>query len=145
MTVTFEENNSQPRHTEERFQPDVYGSNETRQGAIAVATLLQNLLIMRPGDIPTQPRMGVDIGSYQFEYASQDTLDQISSAFMSQATAWVPRAGVRSARAYLMDDGNRGKSLAILVRLPVELGFPDGELGLFAGKDGNRTISNFYF
>jgi len=57
---------------------------------LAVAQIIQNLIIIEPGTYPNKPDLGVGIKNYLFEFLTADTKSSISSKIKTQINEFIP-------------------------------------------------------
>ena len=57
---------------------------------LAVAQIIQNLIIIEPGTYPNKPDLGVGIKNYLFEFLTSEIKSSISSKIKTQINEFIP-------------------------------------------------------
>ena len=70
--------------TEHNFGYNEFNKANSYTGMVALAKLIQNLLITEPGTLPSCPNYGVGIDSYRMEFSNADTYNTITSSLSDQ-------------------------------------------------------------
>lgn len=62
----------------------------TLSGINAAAKLLLNLILMKPGTIPSSPEMGVNLAKYRFDEIDESLLTNMQTDIHSQINLYLP-------------------------------------------------------
>lgn len=63
---------------------------EQRTNKVALAQVIQNIILFRQGNYPNQPELGVGIEDYLFEPSTNDTLSKLKNKIDEQIKKFVP-------------------------------------------------------
>ena len=76
--------------TEHNFGYNEFSKNNSYTGMVALAKLIQNMLITEPGTLPSCPKYGVGIDTYRMEFSNSDTYSTIISNISDQIDTYLP-------------------------------------------------------
>ena len=75
--------------TEQNFGYNEFNKANSYTGMVALAKLIQNLLITEPGTLPSCPKYGVGIDTYRMEFSNSDTYSKIISNISEQIDTYL--------------------------------------------------------
>lgn len=79
-----------PLSKEQTLWVDDFSNAKEVDELTAVAIRLNNLILMDPGTMPNDPKMGVGIRKYKFEYANTDTIYKLRNNILEQMELYLP-------------------------------------------------------
>jgi hypothetical protein len=68
-----------------------YNKLDTSTGYVAYASLILQLLFMKPGTYPNSPNLGLDIGKYQFDLFDESEINEIEREIRDQLHQYLPQ------------------------------------------------------
>lgn len=71
--------------SEVSFGVDNFGKSKILTDVDTVATLLLRLFLLRPGQLPSQPHIGININKYLYKFADDIHVEQLRSEILEQA------------------------------------------------------------
>lgn len=79
-----------PLTTENTLWVDDFSKAKEVDELTAVAIRLNNLILMDQGTMPNDPKMGVGIRKYKFEYANTETIYKLRNDILEQMETYLP-------------------------------------------------------
>ena len=79
-----------PLTTENTLWVDDFSKAKEVDELTAVAIRLNNLILMDQGTMPNDPKMGVGIRKYKFEYANTETIYKLRNDILEQMEMYLP-------------------------------------------------------
>lgn len=101
-----------------------FGKNELGKPKIltekeSVCNIILNLLLMKPGNLPSMPHIGINIQQYLYKVENSFDVDELKNKIYAQAKELLP---------YVLNDGiqvfttdQNGKSV-LLINFPISIG-----------------------
>lgn len=71
--------------SEVEYGLDNFGKAKVLNTSESVATVLLHLLFLRPGQLPSQPHIGIDISKYLYQFEEDISVDQLRNEITAQA------------------------------------------------------------
>lgn len=127
--VCFEEDNFQ--------QPKVLNIKES------IAQLFLNIFLMKPGNMPSLPNIGINIEKYLYEFEENIDLDELKKEIFNQCSQLVSFVSLGEIQAYVLPYED---TTILLIVIPI-LDFDDsGEDGLIFSfqRDTDNQLSFRY-
>ena len=75
--------------TEHNFGYNEFSKANSYSGMVALAKLIQNLLITEPGTLPSCPNYGVGIETYKMEFSNSDTYSRMINVISEQIDTYL--------------------------------------------------------
>ena len=72
------------------FSIDNFNRPAEYENTLALAKLIQNLILMEPGTYPNMPEMGVNIGKYRFEFLDSQLIRLLKDKITEQIQIYIP-------------------------------------------------------
>jgi len=79
-----------PLTTENTLWVDDFSKAKEVDELTAIAIRLNTLILMDPGTMPNDPKMGVGIRKYKFEYANTETIYKLRNDILEQMEMYLP-------------------------------------------------------
>ena len=76
--------------TEQTLWVDDFNISKEVDELTAIAIRLNNLIMMNPGTMPNDPKMGVGVRKYNFEYANTETIYKLRNDILEQMELYLP-------------------------------------------------------
>lgn len=115
------------------FGIDNFGKQKMLTQAQSVAQVLINLLLMRPGQMPSLPHLGINIKQYLYKFEEDIDVSYIKAQISSQCSALLPYIDLSSMQMLLFPYENES-ILFIYIPLSVE-----GETIVIGFKRNNKS------
>ena len=84
---------------------DNFNQPKVKEGNMALAQLILNLLLTEPGTYPDTPELGINIASYQFEFLNSETITKIQNKITEQINLYIPSNNID--KVLVMKNNNR--------------------------------------
>ena len=83
-----------------------FNESKNYDGLLALAKLIQNLVIAEVGTYPNNPDLGIGIQQYKFEFLDDITINKIQSKIELQLAKYIPDSGVDNIVIEKSNDNN---------------------------------------
>lgn len=125
------------------FGKDNFSKPRMLSNKDTICNLILNLLLMKPGNLPTQPELGIDIKSYLYKDEDQIDVNELRNKIYNQCQEFLPYIISNDIKFYINTVG--GKNVLMLY-LPIVLeGINDGILYAFQDDNAGGVNSGFKF
>lgn len=84
------------------FGFNALGKQKTLDEPNTVAQLLLDLFLMRPGQLPSLPHIGMDLRQYLYKFEEDISIDQIRSNIMDQCSALSTYLDIRNIMVFIL-------------------------------------------
>lgn len=119
------------------FYMDDFGKPKMYTDKESIAKMILNLLLLKPGNLPSQPFMGVDIRKYLYMREDEIDVNEIKNAIYNSCHSLLPYI-MGDIKVYLKDADTEDRRKVLILYFPLTI---DGETDpLFVGV--SRTGSN---
>lgn len=120
---------------------------EFYEDRVALARMIQNILVTKKGTYPNNPTFGVGIEDYLFDFANNTTKSELSSSITEQLNLWLDTKDdihIEHNLQFVKTDNNAYTTLAIFFNVYSDTKSGDTELYkftlFFTGDQKNRKI-----
>lgn len=125
------------------FGLNSFGKQDILTNKETIAQLIENLLFLRPGQLPSMPFIGIDIYKYINPMIDDQELANLSERIVSQCSVLLPYMEFTGVTVKSMVFQNRP---ILLIIIPINVDGESETLLLGARKDTNgRVIFNYEF
>lgn len=83
------------------FGLDNFGKQKSLTQAQTIGQMLVNLLLMKPGQMPSLPHIGIDIKQYLYKFEEDIDVSYIKSQISKQCSALLPYIDLSSMQLFL--------------------------------------------
>lgn len=125
------------------FGVDNFGKQKELSDAETVAQMLLNLFLMRPGQLPSLPHIGIDIRKFLYKFEEDINTDQLRDDIVSQCSALLPYISIQQMQILLVPFNNE-TILYILVPLTIVVDGGGTLIYGFKKSDGSSAVSFNY-
>lgn len=120
---------------------DEFNQPEIRKDMLALAQVIQNLLIIEKGTYPNQPKLGIGIKNYLFEFIDYITLSNLEEEIKDQISEFIPNNYIIDLKADVITSKNNKTVLGILFYI-TELGTNKIEKNFLIIMDKEKKTNN---
>lgn len=127
------------------FYMDEFGKPTTYSEKDSIAKMILNLLLMKPGNLPSEPFMGVDIRKYLYMREDEIDVNELKNAIYNSCHSLLPYI-MGDIKVYLKDADTDDRRKVLILYFPLTIdGITDS---LFIGvsrSSGNDSDATYMF
>ena len=117
------------------FGIDSFGKQKSLTQAKTVAQMVINLLLMRPGQMPSLPHLGINIKQYLYKFEEDIDVGIIKNAISSQCSALLPYIDLPNLQVLLVPYENES---ILFIYMPLTI-LVENETLVIGFKRNNKT------
>ena len=118
------------------FGVDNFGKQKELSEAETIAQMLLNLFLMRPGQLPSLPHIGMDIRKFLYKFEEDINTDQIRDEIVSQCSALLPYISVQQIQVLLVPFNNE---TILYILIPLTILVDNGGTLIYGFKKSNTS------
>lgn len=126
------------------FGFDNFGKQKVLSQSETIAQLILNILLMRPGQMPSMPHIGIDIRKYLYRFEDELDSDALKQDITRQCSALIPFIDLSGLRLMVVNYKGEGV-LMIIVPLSITGTQQDLLIGFKKNADSGDIVFNYQF
>jgi phage baseplate assembly protein W len=99
---------------------DEFNQTKSTEGLLALAKLIQNLILTEPGTYPNNPDLGIGISNYKFEFLDDSTINLIRSRIDSQISKFIPESQIDEILIQKANDSANTLGIMFTLQEPID-------------------------
>lgn len=125
------------------FALDNFGKQKYLSSVESIGQTILNLFVMRPGNIPSMPELGININQYIYNLTDEIDVDEIKNKLQQQCSELLPYLILGEIRVFIQEI--KGQDV-LMIALQIETDQSNPETlvyGFAKDKTTGETISDF--
>lgn len=131
------------------FGKDSFGKPKAHSYADSIAKLLLNICMMRPGNIPSAPYIGINIQDYLYQLDSELDVNELKDKIYTQCNQMLPYLISDDLKVFIQEDKSTQRAILVIyfpITIPEDVKATDnGVLLAFTQSDNGGVESEYLF
>lgn len=125
------------------FGNDNFGKQKELSDAETVAQMLLNLFLMRKGQLPSMPQLGIDIRRYLYKTEDEINVEELKNQIINQCSALIPYINIQQLQIVLVPYNNEN---VLYILVPLTVAVEDGGTVMYGFKKSkDSSLVNFNY
>jgi len=126
------------------FGLDNFGKQKILSQSETIAQLILNILLMRPGQMPSMPHIGIDIRKYLYKFEEDIDSEALKKEINYQCSLLIPYLDLTGLRLMVVDYHGEG---VLMLIIPLSISSQNETLLIGFKKDSNsgEIVFNYQF
>lgn len=125
------------------FYMDEFGKPTTYSEKESIAKMIMNLLLLKPGNLPSEPFMGVDIRKYLYMREDEIDVNDLKNSIYNSCHALLPYI-MGDIKIYLKDADISDRRKVLILHFPLTIDGITDPLFIGISRNGNNESDATY-